>query len=113
MTIHYFVRNHNCPEKKTYIIVDKNLSYIRGYFKLGDDTHSYLIKDVEIEQDNLQSYIVPMFILGFIGFLIAPLGGIVGAFIGLIIGYSEIKINKLQAKRAKEDLNRLKNYEKN
>jgi len=111
MTIHYFVRNHNCPEKKTYLIRNKNLSYIRGYFKLNNDSYTYSIKDVEVEPDNLGIY-VPIFIFVFIGFLIAPLGGIIGAMIGLVIGYSQVRIDELQLKRAKEILERLKNYEK-
>ena len=107
MSIHYFVRNHDCPERKTYVIVDDILQDIPNFFTLDKDPHTYSIEDVEIEGDDLVVFL-PIIILGFIGLLIHPFAGIIGAFIGLIIGLSQIKVNDLQVKKAKENLRRLK-----
>ncbi len=107
MTNHYFVRKHNCPEKKIYIIVDDILQDKLYFFTFDNDSHTYTIKDVEVENGNLE-FIIPIFILGFIGLLIHTFAGIIGAFIGLIIGLYQIKVNDLQVKKAKENLERLK-----
>ena len=107
MSIHYFVRKHDNLERKIYINASNILQHKQSNFMLDDDSHIYSIKDVDVESGNLE-VAIPMFILGFIGFLIHPFGAIVGVITGLIVGYYQFRVDELELKKAKENLEKLK-----
>ncbi len=107
MSIHYFVRKYDNLERKIYINANNLLQHKQSNFMLDDDSHIYSIKDVDIESGDFE-VVIPMFILGFIGFLIHPFIMIIGIIIGFIMGYYLYIDNELKLKKVKEELEKLK-----
>ena len=107
MSIHYFVRKHDNLERKIYINISHILQHKQSNFMLDDDSHIYSIKDIDVESSNFE-VIIPMFVLGFIGFLIHPFGAIAGIIIGLIMGYYLYTDNEFILKKVKDELEKLK-----
>ncbi len=107
MSIHYFVRKHDNFEIKIYINTSQLLQHKHINFMLDDDSHIYSTKDIDVESGNFE-VAIPMFILGFIGFLIHPFGAIIGILIGFIMGYYLYIDDELKLKKVKEELEKLK-----
>lgn len=82
----------------------------RFTLKINKYPFEYSIEDVDVEPDSIDSHI-PMIIIGAIGLLIHPLGGMIGVIVGYLVGLNQVRIDESEAKRAKEDLKRLYNNE--